>query len=267
MLKVITKTNAGLLIVFSALTLSACGGGGSSDDRNTSTAVKFKPGAFNSAIANGAGGTDEIAITLLSPSGNYAIFTTSQTGTFGTLRFPSNKTFSDDNGVYVFLNEKWMSIDGSLEGRSISSEEFIATFTAHTAEPSVGLEIVSIRNNELSDIGVTSQELSDNYSLPNNSFAVTITADGTAGTVTGSTKDGCVINGSITIPNPTYNIFEGNFGFAGCPGIDVASSEQRNGNYEIVGYLKPLGDGVKRLVFSGTNGHVMTLFSGTNGTN
>lgn len=267
--RVIGKVNAGLLLISSAFALSACGGGsGSSKDSKAPAAVEFRPGIFKSAIFSGPGNEGTGAFTLLSSSGKYAITSTESTSTAnqarvsGTLRFPSKDTLSDPDASYVFSNEKWMSIAGSLTGMSINLEEFATKFISDPAEPSVVLDVVSIRDDELSDLGVTLQELHETYSLPGSVFAVTIDPDGS---VTGSAKE-CGIIGSITIPNPAYNIFEGSLTFSGCPDIDEASSEQRNGTYDVIGYLKPLGQGVKRLVFSSDNGEVLSVFSGTNGT-
>lgn len=269
MLKVANKASTGLLIVFSALTLSACSGGSSSGG-TAPAAVKFKPGIFRSIIANESEGTGQKAFTLLSSSGKYSI-TSGKARTSGTLTFPSSDTLSDDNGTYVFFDEKWVSLGGSLKGKSINSEEFAVTFTSDTAEPNVNFKIRNTRDNELSDIGVTLQELSETYSLDKgqdkdkDDFVVTISADGSKeALVTGSTLDGCAINGSVTVPNSAFNIFEGSLTFSGCPGIDDASSEQRDGKYEVIGYLQPLEKGLKRLVFSSDNGDVTSIFSGTN---
>lgn len=266
---------SGFSLLFIALSLAACGGGSSSSDGGSGSSssgsdpitggTAVKPGIFVTTVTPGSGAPDQEALTLLSSSGKYVIFTTNTpTGTIGTLTFRNDDTFSDDDGTYVFFDETWQSFDGSLEGSAISSEEFTATFTADTAEPDVGSDITGIRFNELSDLPVTIQDLYATYSLPDSAMTVTIEPDGPDGKVTGSTNDGCVINGDISIPDPAYNIFEGNLLFENCPDAGVVSSNQRNGDYPIIGYLLLLSEGGKRLVFAGTNGEVMSLFNGTN---
>lgn len=269
MLKGINKANAGFMVVFSALALGACGGGGSgsSDGGKDPGAVKFKPGLFNSIIPNEAEETGIKAYTLISPSGKYSI-TSKKTRTSGKVTFPTNNTLSDEDAVYVFFDEKWRSLDGSLKGQSINLEEFAVTFTADNAEPGVEFDSVSIRDNELSDMGLALQDLDGTYSLPDNEFVVTILADGSEAEVTGATKyesgGGCAIYGSVTVPNSKFNVFEGSLTFSGCPDADEAKSDQRDGKYDVIGYLEPLGDGLKRLEFSGDNGQVTTVFSGKN---
>lgn len=263
-------------LIFATLLLAACGGGGggggSSDGGGdpapggggdpVTVAPSVNPGLFSSTITYASGALED-AFTLISSSGEYAIFSTdSQAGTFGTLTFRSDDTFSG-NGTNVFLDGTWQSIDGSLEGSAINSEEFSATFAADTAGPEFGLDIVGFRENAVSDLRVTMQDLNGTYSmLAGGTTTVTISADGT---VTGSDSTTCVINGAISIPDPAYNIFEGTLSFADCGNVDGgASSAQRNGDYPIVGFLQSVQTGDKQLVFAGTNGEVRSVFIGNN---
>lgn len=262
-------------LLLATFSLAACGGGGSSDGGSDpapdggsgsgTEATAVEPGIFETTVTPGSGAPDQVARTLLSSSGEYAIFTNALSGTFGTLTFHSDDTFSG-NGKNVFFDETWQSNDGSLEGSSISSEEITATFTADSSEPDNYSDIIGIRANGLSDLKVTMQDLYETFSLYDED-GETVTASvtiNTSGTVNGSTADGCAISGDISIPDPAYNLFEGDLLFENCNDVDGVSSDQRDGNYRIIGYLLPRGDGIKRLVFAGTNGEVMSLFSGTN---
>ncbi len=267
-------------LLFAVTTLAACGGSsgggsGSSDDgvgpeaEPGSVATAVKPGIFNSTITYESGAI-EPARTLISSSGEYAIYTTqtlvNTAGMFGTLMSPDDNTFSDDSATYVFLDGTWQPANGSLEGEGDASslEQFTATLTA---EPDVGVvRITGIRLNELSNLQVTLQNLSETYSQSTadgvETVAVTIHADGT---VTGSTAD-CVINSNNNVPirpDPTYNIFEAELSITNCAPTDEASSEQRNGVYTIVGFLRPSPQGTKQLAFAGTNGELIFSFIGT----
>lgn len=270
---------SGFSILLATLSLAACGGGGgssSSDDKNDSptgggsgqgsgsVAVEavLKPGIFVTTITEGD--SEQQALTLLSSSGRYAVYTNSLAGIFGTLTFRGDDTFSG-GGKNVFLDEtdNWQSIVGTLEGSATSStdSEFNAILTA---KPDINSELLGVRFDELSDLQVTMSELYGTYSLIDSSMSVTIEPDASGGNITGSTRDGCVISGAVDIPDPNYNIFEANLLFEMCPDVSVASSNQRNGNYQTIGYLRPLGNGGKRLIFAGTNDDVITLFSGDN---
>lgn len=268
-------------LLIATFSLAACGGGGSSsDDGNNSepgttpepetTAVD--PGVFETTVTYAAGGGDN-AFTLLSPSGKYATIITSKQspdGTFGTLTFADDGTVSG-TGNNVFLDgETWDSEDGSLEGNVVSSQEFIATFTA----PDSSSEITLVRDTEFSDLGVTMEDLSGSYSMDRRTedgeggyssgvlTNVTIDSGGTvtgSDTVVGSDPDkACVINGSVTIPDATYNSFEGTLNLDNCSDIDGgATGLQRDGDYQIVGAYEPATNDI---VFAGTNGTVVALF-------
>ncbi len=262
-------------LFFAVTALAACGGGGGgSSDSGTGPgtgsgpgagATAVKPGIFESTISSGSEGTDQQARTLVSPSGRYAIFTGNLTGTFGTLTLSSRDedTFSGD-GKNLFFDKTWQSFDGSLQGNtSTNSEQFNATFTPDNTESGVVSDIIGFRSNVASDLDVTMTDLNETYFLPDtNPTSVTIGLDGK---VTGSeANDGCVFNGDISIPDPAYNIFEGTLSLTNCADTGAVPAEQRNGDYQIVGFLLPLSEGVKNLIFAGTNGNAIFSFSGAN---
>ncbi|WP_152206626.1 hypothetical protein [Marinobacter changyiensis] len=265
-------------LIFAMLSLAACGGGGgggSSDngsdpvpDGGSDPVIVesvLKPGVFSSTITYDSGDTEE-AFALISPSGEYSIFSSeSQTGTFGTLTFRSDDTFSG-NGTSVFLNGTWQSIDGSVEGGVVDPEVFTATFAAATAEPEFGLDVTGTRENEVSDLRVTMEDISGTYSMMTGQLTTTVTINPSAdgGAVTGSDGTGCSINGTIVIPDPAYNIFEGVLSLTNCPALNGVSPDQRNGDYPVVGFLQTLEAGDKLLAFAGTNGEVRSVFIGDN---
>ncbi|NMT63642.1 hypothetical protein [Marinobacter orientalis] len=284
----------GFSVLFIALSLAACGGGGGSsssddgtgggtdggsgstpDDGSDPVAVEtvVKPGIFTSTITE-SGEPDQSALALLSSTGEYAVFSTeTQAGTFGRLTFQSDDTFSEDveeeeKGTYVFLDESriWRSIDGSLKGSAASLEEFTAAFTGDAADSDVDLSITGKRFNALSDQQLTMEEdLNATYSMLAGEITteVNISLDGS---VTGSDTTGCVISGpsgAISIPDPAYNIFEGTLSFTECPPLNGVTSDQRNGDYQIVGYIQSSEERGKELVFAGTNDDVRSVFIGT----
>lgn len=266
-------------LLFAALSLAACGGGGgggsSSDDGNNlepGTTTTVDPGVFETMVTYAAGGSDS-AFTLLSPSGKYATIVTSKPspdGTFGTLTFADDGTVSGTGNNVYLDGETWDSEDGSVEGNVISSQEFTATFTA----PDSSSEITLVRDTEFSDSGVTMEDLSGSYSMDRRTedgeggysdgvlTNVTIDSGGTitgSDTVVGSDPDkACVINGSVTIPDATYNSFEGTLNLENCSDIEGgATGPQRDGDYQIVGAYEPATNDI---VFAGTNGNVVALF-------
>lgn len=268
-------------LFFAVISLAACGGssdGGSSPvqgDAGTPEAVAtgIKPGVYSTTIS---GDSSPQALTLISPSGEYAVFADALAGTFGTLAFTGNETFSG-SATNVFFDRTWQSAGGSLQVSTINSEAFTAAFTATSAEPGAGSDITGIRINEVSDRRLTMQELFETYSLSETDretgvvtqrATITVDPDGTvfgSETTTGTDPgQGCIISGNVGIPDTAFNIIEGDLSFTNCADIEGASQDQRNGSYRVIGYLLRFDDGAKRLVFAGTNGDVMSLFSGDN---
>jgi len=263
------------------ISLAACGGSsnggsgsgpeGTGDPEPVATGVK--PGVYSTTIA---GDATPQAFTLVSSSGEYGLFANARAGTFGTLALGNGEPITG-NGANVFFDEIWQSVDGTLDVNVINSEEFTAAFTAAGSDPGAGSDVTASRINELSNRGLTMQALSDTYFLSDTdrdtgvvsqTASVTIDADGTvtgSESVPGSDPDkGCIISGTVSIPDTAVNILEGNLSFTNCATIDSASSQQRNGDYRVIGYLLRFDAGAKRLVFAGTNNKVMSLFSGDN---
>lgn len=263
-------------LLFAVVSLAACGGSSSSggsgptpggvDDPAAATAP-VEPGFFTTSVTHDSGAPDQDAFALISSTGQYAFFTDGVDGIFGTVAFGNEDTFTG-GAENVFLDETWQSVDGSVQGNSISAEQFNARFTASTAEGDAGTDITGNRSNTVSDRSLTMEELSATYSLSGSdqTTAVTIGSDGSvtgSETVTGSDPDkGCIISGSVEIPDAAYNIFEGNLSLTNCASIEGATSEQRNGEYPVIGFLNPVEDGPGDLVFVGTNSDVIFLFIG-----
>jgi hypothetical protein len=268
-------------LFFAVISLAACGGssdGGSNPVQDVigtpeAVATGIKPGVYSTTIS---GDSNPQALTLISSTGEYAVFADALAGTFGTLTFTGDETISG-SATNVFFDRNWQSVDGSLQVSTINSEAFTAAFTAANAGPGVGSDITGTRINEVSDRRLTMQELFETYSLSETNrdtgvvtqrASVTIDPDGTVfgSEITTGTDpgQGCIISGDVGIPDPAYNIIEGDLSFTNCADIEGASRDQRNGNYHIIGYLLRFDDGEKRLVFAGTNGDVMSLFSGSN---
>lgn len=236
------------------LLLSACGGGGSSDDGNNpvTVATTVKPGAYLTTIKYASGGVDEAA-TFLSSSGKFVSLISEVDGTFGTLTFRSDDTFSGTL-TDVFFDGTWQSLSGSVEGNVIGSEELTGTATAS----GLSSDITLTRVNAYSDLGVTMQDLSGNYVMTDTvSTAVTVTSDGA---LTGQDDTGCTFNGNVSIPDTTYNIFEVVLSVANCGDIaGGASGALRDGDYQGIGAYDP---DLKELEFAGTDGDVVAVFIG-----
>lgn len=202
-------------------------------------------------------GASDDAATLLSPTGNYVTVVSDADGTFGSLTFNDDKTLSG-TGTNVFLDETWQSVDVSLEGNVVNSEQFTATAT----NPDFSSELSLARANDISDLGLTLEDLAGSYVMsagPNSPDGVSTTVNiATDGTVDGQDTSNCNFEGTVSIPDTSFNIFEGNLSVTLCEDIEGgATGDQRNGDYEVIGSYDP---SINQVLFSGTNGTVVALF-------
>lgn len=231
--------------------LAACGGGGgsSSDSTPEETVSRLDPGGYVTTVTFEDGSTDEAA-TLLSPSGKFVSVLYIDDITVGTLSFGSDGSITGSGTDVFFDGSSWQSVDGTISGEVANSGKATLTVSASGVENGVVLE----REDQLSDAGVTLAELTGTYSMSGSDVyttAVTIAADGT---ITGSDETGCVFNGSATIPDTKYNVFEVTFVASNC------TDSLRNGEFSGLGAYD---EDLSELSFAGTDGEVTAVFIGT----
>ncbi|PCM45808.1 hypothetical protein [Marinobacter sp. ANT_B65] len=237
-------------ILFGTL-LAACGGGGgnSSSDTNASeTNVKLAPGGYATGIVYGDGSTEE-AITLLSPTGKFVTVVYLDSITVGTLQFGSDGSISG-SGTDVTFDSSWETINGTLTGKTLTSGT--ATITAGIAgvENKVTLE----RDHQYSDLGITMSALTGTYSMSDPEVYPTTVTVAEDGTITGSDTTGCAFNGSVSIPDTKYNVFEVSYKASNC------ADSLRNGQFFGLGAYDPE---LMELEFAGTDREVTAVFIGT----
>jgi hypothetical protein len=251
MLKKIRQASVGIIVVFSALTLSACGGG-SSGTEPRAQATELKPGVFDIGRVFTNGSRQE-GISLLSPTGKFVGIL--QRVAFGKLTFSGSGEFSGPIEEYL-LGDYSGPTSGTLSGEVLSSKE--ADLTASISGSVAISNGVLLRKDKLSDLGVTFDELSAVYTITNSTSLVTI---GPTGEVTGGDR-GCVFNGQVVIPDKTINVFEVTYEASTCsplPG-ENATANDRNGDFSGLGTYDASGGEV---LFYARNGTVAWMFKGT----
>ncbi|MGO1503140.1 MAG: hypothetical protein ACTHWH_17860 [Marinobacter sp.] len=254
MLKVMNKANAGLLVVFSALALSACGGGGSSSsDGPDNSATELKPGVYNIGRIFSDGSSKE-GLSLISPSGEFV--SVLGRAAFGPLTFSGSGEFSGPIVEYT-LNDTTEPLRGTVSGIVKSAKE--ADLTASKSDLSVSG--VLLRRDEPSDLGVTLSRISANYSTDDSQSAITISSDGV---VAGTDKTGCVFSGKVEIPDEAINVFEITYEAENCAEIPTenASAEDRNGTFSGLGTYIPSGESGEEILFYTRNDTVAWMFRG-----
>lgn len=268
MLKDMKQAGIATSVVLFALTLSACGGGGggSSDSKPKAQSTDLKPGVYFTGRVFSDGSTAE-GIGLLSKTGK--LFSTLGKGSFTF----ADVTFSDSGKISGQLEElrlseesgenAWVKATGTLSGEVESSEE--ATLTPKAGDLSTN--IVLVRNNKPSAVGITLEKIATTYTSTDPSSSITINTNGVLEggdfepEPTKSDTD-CTFSGQVVIPDETVNVFEVTYDAEGCSGRadENASDTDRNGTYSGLGtYNEAEGE----LVFYSQNGTVARKFTGT----
>ncbi|MCG8519635.1 MAG: hypothetical protein MI794_16730 [Pseudomonadales bacterium] len=238
-------------VVLGMFLVACSGGGGGSSSGNPSqgTGKKLSPGGYLTTITSEDGSIEE-AVSLLSPTGKFVTYYFFDDISIGTLEFGASGSISGSGQDIYFDGTSWQSVPGSLSGQV----ETPGKATLSPDIPGVETSAVFERENQFSDSGITMMELSGTYSMSGSivhTTAVTIAEDGT---LTGSDETGCVFNGSTTIPETQYNVFELIFEASNC------SDALRNGRFAGLGaYDSELGE----LSFAGTDNEVTAVFIGT----
>ncbi|MGO1658320.1 MAG: hypothetical protein ACTHYN_06835 [Marinobacter sp.] len=254
MLKVVNKTQAGFLVVFSALALGACGGGGGSGGSSDggSTVTKLKPGVYDIGRKFSNGKTKE-GISLISPSGQFV--SALGRAAFGPLEYSGSGKFSGPIVEYT-LNNSSEPLRGTVSGVVKSSRK--AELTASKSDLRVSGALG--RKDKVSDLGLTLNELSGTYNGADDSDKTLWINIDPAGEVTGGDR-GCVFNGNVTIPDKTVNVFEITYKAETCDEVSSmdTSAKERNGDYSGLGAYIPTEDG-KKMLFYSQNGTVAWRF-------
>lgn len=231
--------------------MAACGGGGggsSSDSTSQTTSIKLAPGGYLTTVTFADGSTDE-AGTFLSPSGKFVSAFYFDDISVGNLSFGDAGSI-DGNFTDVLFDGSWQTVSGTLSGQAANVGK--ATLTAKAS--GVVNKVVLERDDQFSDAGVTLAEITGTYSMSGSDVyttAVTIAADGT---ITGSDETGCAFNGTATIPNTKYNVFEVAFEASNC------GDALRNGQFSGLGAYD---SELRELNFVGTDNEVAAVFVGT----
>lgn len=250
MLKEIRQASLGIIVVFSALTLSACGGGGgSSGSEPKAQSTDLKPGVFYIGRVFTDESTKE-GISFLSPTGKFVAIL--DLVDFGTLTFSDSGQFSGQIEEYN-LGDFSGPTSGTLSGEVKSSKE--ANLTASKTD--FAANGLLFRNDTLSDLGVTFEELSGSYTITNSTPWINI---GPTGEVTGGDEK-CVFNGQVVIPDKTINVFELTYKASSCPPLpeENATESVRNGDFSGLGTYDP---SVGEVLFYARNGTVAWMFKG-----
>ncbi|MEP1217427.1 MAG: hypothetical protein ABJM11_02355 [Marinobacter sp.] len=264
------------LMLFAGLALSACGGGGSSSSGSSGgDDGTLKPGLYNAKIEyTGDLPTQEGLTSYLSPTGKFAIVYGELGVSIGELSFDGTDISGTSNDYRLtdpadesknpkppeprgFLEFKGLQgiEEGSLAG-TVNSQTS-ATFTASDATGKVYARVSLKRVESVGDLGLSLERVSGVFTQvdpPN----VALRVDDSGSMFAQYPKNiGCGLNGTLSVPDSSINIFEITYTMESC------ENENHEGAYSGVGFLVPAGNQSKTLIFTAHNGKVGMQFEGT----
>jgi hypothetical protein len=207
-----------LISVIAAITLTACGGGGSGDSGSPTVTNQSVGGIWQGTssasgqqiegLVDEAGEIHFIQADGVQYAGTVTVSGNSVTGTFDGFA-PLGTTFADGS----------IHGTGTLTGTVQERSTFTANSTFTTDGGAVASGTLTLtfnaEYNQASSLGT----LAGNYTDTATGTAVTIGADGTI--FAQDASSGCVINGTVSILNASYNAYRMQATYANCLGANA----------------------------------------------
>lgn len=252
-----------LLALFSAVALSACGGGGggggggSSGGGSGGEATGLETGVYDMEAQFPDDTSRNDLIGLVGPGDQFIFFdpfaiNTRPALTRVDLEFGASSAISGTGVTVAYDGSDWSSDEGGVAGTLNSRENARLRVLADDSANETVLDLV--RSNEFSDQGLNMAELSAIYT----STGVTFTINGN-GDLTGTKVEGnCSFAGTVTIPNSSVNVYELTF-TAGC-----SSAPELSGQFSGLGTFFPAtDDDAGGILFATTDGETVVNFAGS----
>ncbi len=203
-----------------ALLLAACGGGGS----GSSTPVPVVHNASPGGIWTGTDSTSGLAIEGLITESGEAHFLRADGAQYvlGTVTITGNSfqaTFQGYTAYGSTFPDGSTHGTGTMTGTIAARQTISASDTFTTDAGSVTSGTVDLAFNSLYDSGSSLSTLSGNYSEEGTG---TILSINNGSIVYQDATTGCVLNGTVSIIDPTYDAYQLDFTLASCQGAYVA---------------------------------------------
>ncbi|KPP97658.1 hypothetical protein [Marinobacter sp. HL-58] len=274
MFKKTHESGLAITILGASLLVSACGGGGGGGSDSTSSSslggdvTGLKAGLYETEITRTKlDSATQTAVSYLSPTGALTtVFLKGAGLSFGTLEFDGSDISGtssdyrqldpderDPEGFVEKKDDEQGTISGTVESRESGR------FTTADAEGEIDTKVKLKRQNTISDIGVSLEELAGTYTTEDSGVALTVEADGTVNAEYYKKTTGCHLQGiqTLSVPDTSINMFEIAYTMSECND----EYKHRNGDYTGRGFLGPAEN--QQMVFAAQNGTVAMQFDGT----
>ena len=207
-------------LLTSALTLSllliGCGGSKSSD---SILAEKIPQGVWLGSSESSSGVFDHGVLALIAPNGELRLFTSSDEHLAGKFKLNGSELSTDTSSfdIYGTLKET-TTVEGSYTSDKIALEQTKSGYLLNT---------IKLSYSALSDNAAMFSRLMGTYASEDQTISLVFDNDGD---ITGSDANGCVYNGSTSIPNDTMNIYR--------MSLYIESCGELNGKYSGLAYWR-----------------------------
>jgi hypothetical protein len=199
-----------------SLALVACGGGGS-DSGNTSLApANASPGGIWTGIDSF---TNLQLIGLVTETGEFHFLRSDNLQTFGTVSVSGNNVSGNLTGatpVGTSFPDGSTTGTGTFSGTVQARSSLTGTVTFRTAGGTSTTSNISLTFNPIYNRPSSLATIAGNYRDPSTNAVISVTSNGAVFEQDAVT--GCVINGTISIINATYNAYGVQYTFASCRG-------------------------------------------------
>lgn len=204
------------------LLLSGCGGGGGDGDGGFQTQPPPVVNASPGGIWQGSVGSGQQVVGLVTENGEFHFLADDGVQYFGTVSTEGNKVtgnFTAYTDLGTTFEDGSTRASGTLEGTLSERSTFTATTTLTTSEGTTYPGSVSLTYNALYDRDSSLATISGNFVEPTTNNVLNLTTDGTAFMQDPAT--GCVINGTVSIIDASFNAYRIEFSYANCNGANA----------------------------------------------
>jgi hypothetical protein len=201
--------------------LAGCGGGGGDTSSGTSASGGNQPvtNASPGGIWNGTDGQGLQVTGIITETGEAYFLDSDGTQYFGTVTTSGNDLAGSFTG-YTELGKTFMdgstsgtgTLTGTVDARSTLS--FTTTFNSQGGGESVDNVLLQYFQTYAQASSLST--IAGSYTETANGDVLTVNSDGSA--LIQESETGCVVNGTVSIVNASYNAYGVQFSYSGCQG-------------------------------------------------
>lgn len=193
-------------VIALSLLVIGCGGSSSGDLNKTE---KMPDGVWLGSLESQSGYIDHGIVGLIAPNGELRLFVSSGEHVIGKFKLNGNELTTNTTS----FDTQGLRKDSATATGTYSSEKIALE---HTQNGNL-LDNIELTYSALSDNAAMFNRLAGTYASEDQALSLVFDDDGD---ITGSDQNGCVYNGSTSIPNDTINIYRMSLHIESCGDLD-----------------------------------------------